>query len=416
LWNLSRRLKLNRRDGAHFGAWFGLFSVAARSSLMPISISRNALFASAGAVILIGFVVWRFIPTHAVKLAPPEIPVTAGTAETKNVPVYVEGLGTVQAFNRVVVKSRVDGPITKVFFREGQEIKANDPLFQIDSRQYEASLQQAQATKEKDEAQLQSAQLDLNRYAQLVPQGFQSRQSYDQQHGSVAQLQAAIRADQAQIDNAQLNVDYSTIRSPIDGRTGQRMVDIGNFVQTGQSSGLVIITQIKPIFVEFNVPADHLDDIRKNQSQHPLKVIAYSVDDTTALTDGELTLIDNQVDTTTGTIHLKAQFENSNEPLWPGQFVNARIVLSTREDAVTVPAQTVMQGPNGAYIYVIGQNNVVKRSNITVAATQEGIAVIGNGLKAGDRVVVDGQYRLTDGSKVKINGPQPTPVAQQDGQ
>jgi multidrug efflux system membrane fusion protein len=343
--------------------------------------------------------------------------VTAGTAETRNVPVYVEGLGTVQAFNRVVVKTRVDGPITKVLFREGQEVKANDPLFQIDSRPFEASLQQAQATKEKDEAQLQSAQLDLNRYAQLVPQGFQTRQSFDQQHGSVAQLQATIKADQAQIDNAQLNVDYSTIRSPIDGRTGQRMVDVGNFVQTGQSAGLVTITQLKPIYVSFNVPAEQLDDIRKNQSQSPLKVIAYGLDDKTILTDdGELTLIDNQVDITTGTIHLKAEFANANEPLWPGQFVNARIVLSTRDNAVTVPAQTVMQGPNGAYVYIINKDNTAKRSNVTVAATQEGIAVIGNGLKAGDHVVVDGQYRLTDGSKVKINGPQATPVAQQAGQ
>lgn len=381
-------------------------------------ISRNAILASAGIVIVAGLLVWHFTasPRTPKTASQPEIPVTAGTAETRNVPVYVEGLGTVQAFNRVVVKTRVDGPITKVLFREGQEVKANDPLFQIDSRSFEASLQQAQAAKEKDEAQLQSAQLDLNRYAQLVPQGFQSRQSFDQQHGSVAQLQAAIKADQAQIDNAQLNVDYSTIRSPIDGRTGQRMVDVGNFVQTGQSAGLVTITEIKPIYVSFNVPAEQLDDIRKNQTQSPLKVIAYALDDKTILTDGELTLIDNQVDVTTGTIHLKAEFANTNEPLWPGQFVNARIVLSTRENAVTVPAQTVMQGPNGAYIYVLDQDNTAKRSNVTVAATQQGIAVIGKGLKAGDRVVVDGQYRLTDGSKVKIAGPQPTPVAQQAGQ
>ncbi len=381
--------------------------------------SRNAILAAAGIVIVAGFLVWHFAAsTRQPKTASqPEIPVTAGTAETRNVPVYVEGLGTVQAFNRVVVKTRVDGPITKVLFREGQEVKANDPLFQIDSRPFEASLQQAQATKEKDEAQLQSAQLDLNRYAQLVPQGFQTRQSFDQQHGSVAQLQATIKADQAQIDNAQLNVDYSTIRSPIDGRTGQRMVDVGNFVQTGQSAGLVTITQLKPIYVSFNVPAEQLDDIRKNQSQSPLKVIAYGLDDKTILTDdGELTLIDNQVDITTGTIHLKAEFANVNEPLWPGQFVNARIVLSTRDNAVTVPAQTVMQGPNGAYVYIINKDNTAKRSNVTVAATQEGIAVIGNGLKAGDHVVVDGQYRLTDGSKVKINGPQATPVAQQAGQ
>lgn len=274
-----------------------------------------------------------------------EIPVTAGTAETRNVPVYVEGLGTVQAFNMVSVKTRVDGQITKVFFKEGQDVKVGDPLFQIDPRPFEAALQQAQANKEKDEAQLQSAQLDLERYAKLLPQGFQTRQSYDQQKGTVAQLQAAIKADQAQIENAQLNLDYALIRSPIEGRTGQRIVDLGNFVQTAQNVNLVTITQIKPIFVSFTVPADRLDDIRKSQAQAALKVIAYAMDDKTELAEGELTLIDNQVDVATGTIHLKAQFDNAEEPLWPGEFVNAHIVLATRQNAVTVPAEAIMQGP-----------------------------------------------------------------------
>ncbi|MGC1466135.1 MAG: efflux RND transporter periplasmic adaptor subunit [Pseudolabrys sp.] len=346
-----------------------------------------------------------------------EIPVTAAVAATKDVPVFTEGLGTVQAFNLVTVKTRVDGQITKVFFKEGQEVKKGDQLFQIDPRSFQNSLQQAEATKEKDEAQLLSAKLDLDRFAQLLPQGFQTRQSYDQQQATVSQLQASIRADEAQIATAQLNLDYSLIRSPIEGRTGQRSVDVGNFVQTGQNIALVTITELKPIFVSFNVPAAKLDVIRRNQAQHPLKVAAYAMDDKTLLTaDGELTLIDNQVDTSTGTIHLKAQFANKGEPLWPGEFVNARIVLSTHQNAVTVPAETVMQGPNGSYVYTLDKSNIAKRKMVDVGATQEGIAVIDKGLSAGDRVVVDGQYRLTDGSKVKIVGPQSASADKQAAQ
>ncbi len=363
-----------------------------------------------GLVVIGGIVAWRLrpVPVQAGsnERSQQDIPVTAGTADTKNVPVYVEGLGTVQAFNMVSVKTRVDGQITKVFFKEGQEVKAGDQLFQIDPRPFQAALQQAQATKEKDEAQLQSAQLDLDRYAKLLPSGSQTRQSYDEQKGTVGQLQAATTADQAQIDNAQLNLDYSLIRSPIDGRTGQRMVDAGNFIQTSQNASLVTITQVKPIFVSFTVPADRLDEIRKSQAQHPLKVIAYAMDDKTALAEGDLTLIDNQVDVATGTIHLKAQFENADEPLWPGEFVNTRIVLSTRQNAVTVPTETVMQGPNGSYVYVLVKDDTAHRRNVDVAATQEGYSVISKGLAAGDQVVIEGQYRLTDGAKVKIEAPQ----------
>jgi multidrug efflux system membrane fusion protein len=346
----------------------------------------------------------------------PEVPITAGTAVAQDVPVYVEGLGTVQAFNLVTVKTRVDGQITKVFFKEGQEVKAGDPLFQIDPRPFQNNLNQAEATKEKDEAQLKAAQLDLERFRQLLPQGFQTRQSFDQQQATVGQLQAAIKADQAMIDSAQLNLDYSLIKSPIAGRTGQRTVDIGNFVQASQGTALVTIAQVKPIYVSFSVPAERLDEIRKNQTEHQLKVIAYGMDDKTPLTDGALTLIDNQVDGTTGTVHLKAQFANDKEPLWPGEFVNARIVLSTRKNAITVPQQTVMQGPEGAYVYVLNhsaQDNVAKRQNVKVAAMQGGLAVIDQGLTAGARVVVDGQYRLTDGSKVKISGPASEPSQKQ---
>ena len=386
-----------------------------------------------GLVLLIaGGLVWRFgvpesgatlltrlgIPGFGAKEAPkgpPPIPVTAGTAATRNMPVYIEGLGTVQAFNTVTVKSRVDGQITKVFFREGQEVKAGESLFQIDPRPFETSIQQAEAAKEKDEAQLQSAQLDLDRAAKLLTPGFQTRQGYDQQKATVGQLQASIKADQAQIDTARLSLDYSLVKSPIDGRTGQRLVDIGNLVQAAQNTNLVNLTQMRPIFVSFTVAAERLGAIRKSQGDGQLKVIAYAMDDKTQLAQGELTLIDNQVDVTTGTIHLKAQFDNVGEPLWPGQFVNARIVLSTRQNAVTVPQIAVMEGPSGPYVYVIGDDNTAKRRPIEVVANQEDVSVISKGLQSGERIVVEGQYRLIDGAKVKIGTPAQT-QAQLGGQ
>jgi len=345
--------------------------------------------------------------------APQQIPVMAASAETRNVPVFVEGLGAVQAFNTVSVRPRVDGQITKIFFEEGHDVQTNDPLVQIDPRPFQEALQQAQATKDKDEAQLRSAQLDLDRTSKLLGRGFQTQQAYDQQKAQVGQLQAAVRADEAQISMAQLNLDYSLVRSPIDGRTGRRQVDIGNLVQTTQAATLVVITQMKPIFVAFTVPAERLDQIRKNQAQQPLKVIAYGMDDKTALAEGKLTLIDNQVDPATGTIRLKAQFDNADEPLWPGEFVNARLVLSTRENAVTVSADAVMQGPNGPYVYVLGADDTAQRRAVEVAATQDGISVIARGVQSGERVVVEGQYRLTEGAKVKVGAPQQAEASQQ---
>jgi multidrug efflux system membrane fusion protein len=362
---------------------------------------------------------WRYGPlggSSAKAQPPPLIPVIAGTSETRNVPVYVDGLGSVQAFNTVTMKAQVGGLITKVFFREGQEVKAGDSLFQIDPRPFEAALQQAQATKEKDEAQLQSAQLDLDRAVKLLVPGFQTRQGYDQQKATVGQLQASVRADEAQIANAQLNIDYALVRAPFDGRTGARQVDIGNLVQTAQNTNLVTITQVRPIFVSFTVPATQLDEIRRNQAKQPLKVIAYAQDDKTELAQGVLTLIDNQVDVATGTIHLKAQFDNAGEPLWPGEFISARIVLATRADAVTVPEQSVMRGPNGSYVYVLDAGDTALRRDVKIAATQEGLAVVSDGLKAGERIVTEGQYRLTDGAKAKVGAPQQAQIGGQAAQ
>ncbi len=350
---------------------------------------------------------WRYIPGIApdARQAPapkPAIPVTQAIAETQDLPVYVQGLGTVQAFNTVNVRSRVDGQITEVFFKEGQQVKSGDPLFQIDPRPFQAALDQARATKAKDEAQLQGAQLDLARYAKLLPSGYQTQQQYDQQKATVGQFQAAVKADQAQIDTAQLNLDYARVRSPIEGRTGQRLVDIGNYIQGGQSTNLVTVTQLKPIYVSFTLPQGDLDPVRKANSDGALVVKAFADDNKTLLSQGKLTLIDNQVDIATGTIHLRATFDNADERLWPGEFVNAWLVLTTKQNIVTVPAETIMQGPDGAYVYVIQPDDTVERRSVTVAMTQDGLAVIDKGLSARDRVVREGQYRLTQGAKVQV--------------
>lgn len=366
------------------------------------SVTRVALGAG---VTVAGYLVWQGVVSRFGSLPPqarPLIPVEDGRAVAADVPVLVNGLGYVQAFNSVAVKSRVDGQITEVFFNQGQDVKGGDPLFQIDPRPFQAALDQAVGTKEKDQAQLKGAQLDLDRYAKLVGPGYQSRQSYENQRATVAQLQATVKADDARIAAAKLNVDYALIRSPISGRTGQRLVDIGNMVASSQGTTLVTITQLKPIFVSFTVPQSFLDEIRQNQAQAALQVQALATDDVTLLAEGTLVLVDNQVDAATGTIRLKAQFENADRRLWPGEFVSARLILAVRKNAVTVPAQTVMQAAGGAYVYVIKPDNSVERREVKLAMRQQGLAVIESGLQAGEHVVVNGQYRLSNGAKIKV--------------
>ena len=341
----------------------------------------------------------------AASSAPSGIPVTVGVARTTDVPVYIHGIGTVQAYKMVTVKSRVDGQIMKVAFEEGQEVKAGDPLFQIDPRPFQAALDQATANKQRSEAQLVGAQADLDRYGKLIGSGFQSRQTFDQQKAITDALKGAIAGDQAAIDTAKLNLSYADIRAPIDGRTGSRQVDPGNLVQASQNTALVTITQTRPIFVDFTVPQDRTDTIRTNQAAAPLDVIAYTSDEKTELGRGKVTLIENQIDTATGTLKIKGTFENTDERLWPGQFVSVRLVLSTRKDAVTVPQRTVMQGASDSFVYLVKADNTVERRTVEVAASQDGMAVIGKGLGAGDKVVIDGQYRLTNGARIRVETP-----------
>ncbi len=332
----------------------------------------------------------------------PAVPVTQAVAEARDMPIYVRGIGTVQAYNTVVVKSRVDGQIVKVDFTEGQEVKAGDLLFEIDPRPFQDALDQVTANKGKDEAQLTSAQADLKRDEALVANSYQTRQAYDQQKALVGQLQAALKADDAQIAAARLNLQYAQIRSPIDGRTGARLVDIGNMVHATDTAGLVTVIQLRPIFVSFTAPQGELDAIRRSAAKAPLAAEALAQSDETPLAAGKLSLIDNQIDQSTGTIHLKATFDNADEALWPGQFVNVRLVVGTQKNAVTVPARTVQEGPNGDYLFVIKPDMTVEMRTVHVAETEQGLDVIDKGLAAGERIVLDGQYRLEPGSKVAI--------------
>jgi multidrug efflux system membrane fusion protein len=339
------------------------------------------------------------------------IPVSVDEATSRDMPVVAVGEGAIQASNTVVIRSRIDGQITKVLFTEGQEVKAGDPLFEIDPRPYQAALDQAKAAKQKDEAQLASARLDLERFGKLLGNGYQTRQSYDQQKSLVAQLEAAIRGDEAAIESATVNLSYTEIRSPIGGRTGARLVDLGNIVRAADNAGLVTVTQMKPIFATFTLPQARLDAIRRNDALGPLAAAAYSEADRQLLAKGRLSLIDNQIDPATGTVRLKALFDNADERLWPGEFVTVRLTLSTRKDAITVPARAVQQGAKGYFAFVVKPDDTAERRDVGLVGIQDGLAIVDKGLSAGERVVVDGQHRLTDGDRVRIRPPQPAEAA-----
>jgi membrane fusion protein, multidrug efflux system len=371
----------------------------------------GAIIVLAGTGALTAGVIGAFVPPVSAQSPAsesPGIPVTACTVAAADVPVFFSAIGTVQAYNMVTIKSRVDGQITKIAFAEGQEVKAGDPLIQIDPRPYQASLDQATANQEKDLANLANAQRNLARDAAILKSNLAvSQQQYDNDKATVAADQGLVDSDKAAIEAARLNVGYTDIRAPIDGRLGLRLVDVGNMVRATDSAGLVTITQLKPIFVSFTVPQENLHKIHEKQTAGGLTVLAYGDDNTTQLAAGRLTVIDNAIDQPTGTIRLKAVFDNADERLWPGEFVNVRLILSVRKGAATVPAQTVQDGPDGSFAYVIKQDNTVERRPVEVAAVQDGIAVIAKGLSLGDRVVVEGQYRLTNGARVKIEATAP---------
>jgi membrane fusion protein, multidrug efflux system len=332
------------------------------------------------------------------------VPVVAGVVSSGDVPIYLSGVGTVIAYNTVLVRSQIQGQIVSINFTEGQPVHAGDLLAQIDPRPYQAQIDQVTATRERDLAQFANAQANLGRYTQLAAKGDATPQLLDTQKAQVAQLQSAIKADEALIEAAKIQFDYTRLTSPIDGVTGIRQVDVGNIIHPTDPNGLVVVTQVQPISVIFTLPETDWPKIQQQQqkTEGPLTVLAYNQNDTIKLDEGTLGLVNNQIVQTTGSIQLKANFPNRAHRLWPGQLINARLLLDTRNNGLTVPASVVQQGPKGAYVYVINPNNTVEIRPVTVAQISEGRALIDSGLKANEQVVVDGQYKLQAGTRVTI--------------
>jgi len=335
----------------------------------------------------------------------PPVPVGVASVQERDFPVYLTGLGSVQAFNTVALKTRIDGQITQVNFVEGQDVKQGELLIQIDPRPYEVALATAQANLQRDEAQLNNAKVQFERMKALYSGGVIAKQDLDTQQASFGQYEGTIAADKAAIDNAKLNLVYTRITSPINGRVGLRQVDIGNYVQASATTPMVIITQTHPIAIVFTLPEDQLQAVRQRMKQGALAVDVYSRDDQTKLSTGKLLTIDNQIDQATGTAKFKAVFENPDNGLWPNQFVNVHLLLETRKDALTTPVSAIQRGPQGTFVYLVDSNNTVKVQPVQLALTQGTTAVIASGLQAGDRVVTDGQEKLQAGSRVAPIGP-----------
>lgn len=324
------------------------------------------------------------------------IPVTVTAVRKMDFPVYLQGLGTVQGFNTVVVRTRVDGQVDKIAFNEGQLVKKGDLIAQIDPRPFQATLDQAKAKKDQDEANLANANLDLKRYTDLGE--FATRQQLDTQRATVRQGTAQVEADSAAIANAQTQLDYTTIRAPIAGVTGFRQVDQGNIVNAATQTGIVTIAQMEPIAVIFTAPEERLPDIKAAMTSHICKVTALSIDGKKVLSEGTLSLINNEVDTTSGTIRLKAVFDNADHELWPGQSVSTRLLLDTVKHAVVVPDDAVQHGANGLYAYVVGSDNKAQLHQITTGASTNGETIVETGLAPGENVIVSGQYRVQPGT------------------
>jgi multidrug efflux system membrane fusion protein len=322
--------------------------------------------------------------------------------KSHDVPLYLRGVGTVIAYNTDVVRSQITGELTQITFTEGQTVKAGDQLAQIDPRPYQAQLDQMTANRTRDQAQLDNAIANLGRYTELLSKGYATPQLSDTQKAQVAQLQSAIKADEAMIEQAEVQLGYTRLTSPISGVTGVRQIDVGNIIHPTDANGLVVVTQIEPISLIFTLPESDLPQIQTQMAKGSLTVLAYSQDDKVKLDEGKLLLANNQIVQTTGTVQLKATFPNTAHLLWPGQLVNARLLIDTRKDGLTIAAPAVQQGQTGSYVYVIAPDGKAEVRPVTVAQISEGQALIDTGLKANETVVIDGQYRLQQGSPVQV--------------
>jgi multidrug efflux system membrane fusion protein len=335
------------------------------------------------------------------------VSVAVATALKQNIPYFLTGLGTVSAFNTVTVKSRVDGELKKVNFKEGQFVHEGDLLAEIDPRPFQVALEQMEGQLARDQALLNNARVDFKRYDQLAKEGVISSQQADTQNAAVGQQEGALRSDQAQIDNEKLQLIYCRITAPLTGRVGLRLVDQGNMIHATDPNGLVVITQVQPIAVLFTLPEDNLPEVIQHMKNQELGVDAYSRDDETKLATGKLLTVDNQIDPTTGTVRFKAAFENRDLSLWPNQFVNIRLMLSIRKDAIVVPLAAIQRGTQGSYVFTV-KGGKANMQPVKVDLTQGNIALIASGVSAGDQVVVDGQERLQGGTPVEVHDASPS--------
>jgi multidrug efflux system membrane fusion protein len=336
--------------------------------------------------------------------APPTVPIVAGTVAQHDVPIYLTGVGTVIAYNTDVVRAQIQGQIVSINFTEGQTVHAGDLLAQIDPRPYQALIEQYTGNLERDQAQLKNAQANLTRYTTLGDKGWATPQLIETQQAQVGELQAAIKTDQALIDAAKVQLSYTRLTSPIDGVVGIRQIDVGNIISPSNTNGLVVVTQLDPISLIFTLPETSLPQIQQQQqkTKTPLTVFAYNQDNSMQLDQGQLGLVNNEILQTTGSIQLKANFANKANKLWPGELVNARLLVDTRHNGLTVPAAVVQQGAKGPYAYVVNPDSTVAIRPIKVAQISDGQALIDSGFKANEQVVVDGQYKLQPGTRVTI--------------
>ena len=348
-----------------------------------------------------------FYTTHAEAPAaaapePARVPVVVSKVTSEDVPIYLRGVGTTIAYNNVVARSQITGQLVNVAFKQGQTVHKGDLLAEIDPRPYQAQLDQMIANRDRDQAQLVNAQSNLDRYTKLGANGWATPQLIETQKAQLAQLQAMVKSDDALIEGARVNLSYTRLTAPIDGVTGIRQIDVGNIIHPTDPNGLVDVTQIQPISVIFTLPETTFAEIQQQMAKGPLTVLAYSQDDKTELDRGTLELIDNQILQTTGTIRLRANFPNVRRLLWPGELVNARLLLETRHNGLTIPPGAVQQGPQGSYVYVIAPNDTAQLRPVTVAQNSDGADLIDSGLRANETVVVDGQYGLEPGSLVNV--------------
>src|SRR6516225_3149944 len=328
------------------------------------------------------------------------VPVLGVDARSADVPVYLEGVGTAKALNTVLVRPQIDGKLISISFTEGQDVPKGFVLAKIDPTTYQAQYDQVVAKKAQDEAQLANARLDLERYTRLAQANAVNKQQLDTQRATVAQLEAQVKFDQASIDNSAAILSYTDVVAPLAGRTGIRQVDEGNIVHASDASGIVILTQLRPISVFFNLPQQNLPELNKAFAEAPLTVDAFAADGKAVLDRGKVIVIDNQVDQTTGTVRLKGEFPNPNLQLWPGQFVNVRVLMDTLRNVIVVPTAAIQRGPNGTFVYVLRDNNTVTVRPVSLTQQDDTRSVVGSGLQAGDKVVTTGFARLTEGSQV----------------